>query len=562
MTAPADTRVLWPYVDCGEPGTVERHRHEVQARAVDGAERALAEHGSALVVLPTGLGKTVCFAELTRRYVEERGERVLIVAHTEELISQAVEKIQRFGGAGLRIEVEMAERSATIDGLYSPDVVVASVQSLCRPNRLARFPADYFGLVVIDEAHHATATTYRKIVDHFRGSVLDESGIVRIDYEESTHVLGVTATPDRRDCRALGDLFAASAFVYELREAIAAGLLVRMSVQTTLLPELDLSGMRMVAGDLSQGQLDERIKPALHPAAVKVAVQAGIRRTLAFLPSVATAHAFADYLREEGMSAAALDGSAPEEQRRFVVEQFRRGDIQALCNCALFTEGFDVPEVSCIAVLRPTTSRALYSQMIGRGTRLSPGKADLLVLDFPGVGFERKLVTPLDVLGGITDEDILRKLQAVLARAEAAGLPIDLLSAEAEAQIEDREEKERAAADRLRRGKQAQEIDVLGHEREAEPEWKVALRERWKLKPKEIIQYAPDEEHARRLVAWLVERRKAGMCSFRQGMLLRSKGLPARNVSFETASQWINGIAAAEWSVPGWVWAEAKEFGE
>src|SRR3990167_3711722 len=117
----------------------------------------------------------------------------------------------------------MAERSATIDGLYSPDVVVASVQSLCRPNRLARFPADYFGLVVIDEAHHATATTYRKIVDHFLGSVLDESGIVRIDYEESTHVLGVTATPDRRDCRALGDLFAASAFVYELREAIAAG---------------------------------------------------------------------------------------------------------------------------------------------------------------------------------------------------------------------------------------------------------------------------------------------------------------------------------------------------
>lgn len=559
-------RTLWPHANKGEPDTWERRRHEMQDEAVEAAEIALAEEGSALVVVPTGGGKTVIFSELARRYVEHRGERVLVVAHTTELIEQAVRSVRMFGGEDLRIEVEKAEKRVAIDGLYTPDVVVASVQSLSRKSRLTRFPPDYFGLVIFDEADLAMAATWRRVADYFRGAKFDETGLVRTEFSEATHLFGVTATPDRLDRRALGDLFSTTAYTYEIRDAIKAGILCEFDALTTLLPELDLSSVRTLGGDLSVEQLDAAMQPALQPAAVKVSVLAGIRKTVAFLPSVATAHAFASYLRQEGMTAEAIDGSSTPEHRRAVFDRFREGDTQCLCNCAIATRGVDVPDVECVAMLRPTQSRALFSQMIGRGLRPKAGKR-LLVLDFPGVGCTKQLITPMDVLGGVTDEDVRRKFLAKLEAAEEAGMAVDLLDLEAEAQEEDREEKERAAAEKLRRGKEREKLDLLGSDRDKEPTWKTELREKWKVKDFEIVKYAPNEERGKAMLVWLAKQKRAGMCTWRMGMTLKSRGLPDSSewgwsrVSFAVAHDWIDGISSTGWkSVPQWVRDEAREF--
>ena len=195
-------RALWPLVT----------PYPIQENAVDAAELALHEAGSSLMVLPTGLGKTVCFAELARRYRDEHGLRTLVVAHTEELIDQAADKMVRFGG--LSVGIEMAERRVDITNeLYPVDVVITSMQSMSRPSRLARYPSDSFGLIVIDEAHRSAAVSYGKIIDHFRGIIRDEKG-EPAGVLESTHLLGVTATPDRRDRKALSDIFDSVAFVY------------------------------------------------------------------------------------------------------------------------------------------------------------------------------------------------------------------------------------------------------------------------------------------------------------------------------------------------------------
>jgi len=528
----ADRTPTWPRVT----------PYAVQGKAVDACEMSLAEHGSSLLVLPTGTGKTICFAELARRYWDDRGERVLVIAHRQELVRQAADKIERY--AGLQVGIEMSTEKVDSGSLFcTPPVVIGSVQSF-NPSRLARYEADAFGLVIIDEAHHSIGKTYRRVIDHFRGSVFDASGIVRTGYDQSTHLLGVTATPDRADRRALGDVFADVAYTYELRDAIDDGHLVPMQVITAVMPELDLSGVRKVAGDFNQGQLDDALKPALQPAAVKVAVHAGVRPTMAFLPSVATAHAFASYLRAEGMTALALDGTSAPEDRRDTLRKFRSGEVQCLCNCALFTEGFDEPSISCVAILRPTMSRTLYAQMIGRGTRLAPGKGDLLVLDMPGVGCDDRmqLVTPADVLGGITDDDVRRKARELLAEAGLETCALDELIDRAEAAVTD--DRERAAAKQLRRGRKAEKLDILGSDGDAQrPRWMKELS-RFGLTDSEV---GTDEERGQQLIAACRHRRSAGLCSWKQAKLLTKRDLPTTAVTFEVAHRWIDDIASRRW---------------
>lgn len=239
---------------------------------------------------------------------------------------------------------------------------------------------------IVHNCHHAPAASYRRIVDRF----------------PSAKVLGVTATPDRGDGGAMGKVFESVAFRYELRGAIGDGWLAPIVARRINVEGIDLRRVRMHHGDLDQSELsaamtDER---ALHEVVAPLVEQAGDRLTIVFGVDVAHAHRLAEVInRHRPRSAMAVDGSAKPAERAAALAMFADGRVRFLVNCALFTEGFDEPSIACVAVARPTMSRALYCQMIGRGTRKHPGKADCLVLDFVG-NSRHRLAGPEDALAG------------------------------------------------------------------------------------------------------------------------------------------------------------------
>ena len=308
-----------------------------------------------LLVLPTGTGKTIVFASVAADQVRA-GDRVLILAHRGELLEQAADKLQR--STGLVSAVEKAE-STCLNSWFR--VVVGSVQTLQRPARLERFPRDYFGTIIIDEAHHAITDGYRRILDYF----------------ESAKVLGVTATPDRGDMRNLGEVFDSLAYEYKLTDAIKEGYLCKIMAQTIPL-QLDISGVALSGGDYAVGELGTALDPYLEQIAAEMVQRCRGRKTVVFLPLIKTSQKFRDLLNAKGFQAAEVNGQSAD--RKEVLADFDAGKYNVLCNSMLLTEGWDCPSVDCVVVLRPTKVRSLYSQMVGRGTRLAEGKTDLLLL--------------------------------------------------------------------------------------------------------------------------------------------------------------------------------------
>ena len=380
---------------------------DYQIEALAAIDREHAAHRSTLLVLATGLGKTTVFAEhIARRHVD--GGLALVVAHREELVQQAARVLEQ---TGLRVGVEMAEqRDGTslqmpLSGRGLPDVVVASVQTLSRRSRLAKFDCARVHTVVVDEAHHATASTYVRVLDAM----------------PLAKVLGVTATPDRADKIGLRDLFETCAYRLELRDGIARGWLAPIRAEAVVCADLDLSQVRSRCGDLDEHELQLAIgrDAVLHQIAGPLAQRSEGRPTIVFVPGVQVARDLAEMLTAYGMPARSVDGETDRDVRRETIAAYARGELRALVNCGVFVEGFDSPRTSCIAIARPTSSRSLYAQMIGRGTRTAPGKNDLLVLDFVGAVGRHSLVGPLDVLGGEPLPDRVRELAAA-ALAEGA----------------------------------------------------------------------------------------------------------------------------------------------
>lgn len=314
-------------------------------------------HRKTLLVLPTGCGKTVVFCKIAENEVAE-GHRVLILAHREELLSQAADKMTKVTGLGCARE---KASESCLDSWFR--ITVGSVQTLQREKRLAAFPQDYFNTIIIDEAHHALATGYQTILNHFY----------------SANVLGVTATPDRGDRRDLGSVFDSLAYEYTLPKAIKEGYLVPIKALTVPL-KLDMTGVSMQNGDYKASEVGSALDPYLDEIAEQISEKCADRKTVIFLPLVATSQKMRDKLTEHGMRAAEVNGES--ENRRDILDAFDRGEYDVLCNSMLLTEGWDCPSVDCVVVLRPTKSRALYCQMVGRGTRLAPGKDHLLLLDF------------------------------------------------------------------------------------------------------------------------------------------------------------------------------------
>jgi superfamily II DNA or RNA helicase len=326
--------------------------------------------------MPTGTGKTVAFTTLAARM----GCLTLVVVHRDELVRQT---LRTFGACWptAAVGVVQADRNEWL-GRHA---VVGMVQSL--RTRLHQFPPDYFGLVVVDEAHHAPADSYRMVTDHFRPHFL----------------LGCTATPDRLDGQGLDDLFGEKPlYVYELQQAIKDGRLVRIR-QYAIKTQISLDGVANRGGDFAPEALGKAVLQAgrTRAAVEALAEFAYDRKTIAFCVNLEHVDQMQEALLESGFSAESITGRMPVEERRRILEDYAAGKFQVLVNCEIATEGFDEPSIDCVLMARPTQSRSLYQQMVGRGLRLCPptNKDDCLVLDVTDNCRTRRLMTANSLLG-------------------------------------------------------------------------------------------------------------------------------------------------------------------
>ena len=491
-----------------------------------------------LLVLPTGCGKTIVFAKVTEDRIRQ-GSRVLILAHRGELLEQAADKIAR--STRLGCAVEKAEQSCLGSWFR---VVVGSVQTLMREKRLNRFPEDYFGTIIIDEAHHCISDSYRKVLNHF----------------PEAQVLGVTATPDRGDMRNLGEVFDSLAYEYTLPRAIREGYLSPIKAMTIPL-KLSLAGVSIQAGDFKAGDIATALNPYLYQIADEMAKYCMDRKTVVFLPLVKTSQKFRDILLEKGFKAAEVNGESRD--RKEILEAFDRGDYNVLCNSMLLTEGWDCPSVDCIVVLRPTKVRSLYSQMVGRGTRLHPGKEHLLLLDFLWHTERHELCHPASLI--CENEDVARKMTADLEAA--AGCPVDLEEVEKKASEEVVAEREEALAAKLAEMKHRKKrlVDPLQFEMSIKAEdlagyvpsfgWETSPPSDKQKAALEKLGICPDEidnsGKAEKLLDRLAVRRNEGLTTPKQIRFLESRGFQHVGTwQFDTAKKLIDRIAANGWRIP------------
>lgn len=494
-------------------------------------------HKRTLLVLPTGTGKTIVFAAVAEDQVR-RGERVLVLAHRGELLEQAAQKIGTVSGLGCA--VEKAEQSSA-GSWYR--ITVGSVQTLMREKRLDRFEPDHYGTIIVDEAHHILSDSYQRVLDHF----------------PDANVLGVTATPDRGDMRNLGQYFDSLAYEYRITQAIKDGYLCKIKAQTIPL-KLDMSGVSTQAGDYKAADVGHALDPYLDKIADEMRTYCAGRKTVVFLPLIETSRRFCALLQARGIRAAEVNGNS--EDRAEILADFATGEYDVLCNSMLLTEGWDCPSVDCIVVLRPTKIRSLYCQMIGRGTRLAPGKDHLLVLDFLWHTTRHELCRPACLI--CESPEVADKMTENLEQAEEA---MDLEAAEAIAQTDVIAQREEALAKMLeeQRHRKRALVDPLQFEYSIQAEdlssyapafpadmapptkKQLELLERRGIFPDEITCFGK----AQMIINRLMKRQEDGLTTPKQIRLLERYGfVHVGEWDFHEASRMISRISQAGWRVP------------
>lgn len=488
---------------------------------------------STLLVLPTGTGKTVTFGNVARRTME-RGGKALILAHRGELIDQAANTLDAIG---VEAAIEKADQYAR--QLFEPGCVIATVQTM-RGKRLESWDPNHFRVIITDEAHHATADSYQRIYRHFRGA----------------RHLGVTATADRADEDSLSDVFESVAYELSLWDAMTAPdpgpFLCRLKVVQCDV-KIDLRGIKTSGGDFDVHELERRISPLMGTLANAVRQEVGRRPTLVFTPDVGSAQAMATALQSMGLSADWISGD--DVNRADKIRALKAGETQILCNCMLLTEGFDCPSIAAIVLCRPTKSRPLYAQMVGRGTRIHPGKSDCLIIDFDYLTTKHDLVKPVELFDTThTDDEVMALAQKIASETKGA----DLLEA-----IE-RAEKEHKERQVLRI--QAREREIKYRRVSYDPaDVYETFGLPWRGKsPDKIIHKATEGQvkylsncfkvtnsqgmskaSASTLIDYLSTRRKEGLATMKQVRWAIKMGLPAdqaRKLTFEEASAYLDSV--------------------
>lgn len=406
---------------------------------------AMSETRPALLVLPTGMGKTVVMVEMARRMCARVAKPVLLLVHREELAAQAKARLERDGFWVLVEKAEQRPPPAQIveAATQRPTVVIGSVPTMRQKQRRQRLRPDLFSLIMVDEAHHAIAKSYRGVLEHFEAPVI-----------------GVTATAGRKG---LADHFQV-AYQKTLLEGVEGGWLVPPRFFVVENSAWDLSGLRICGGrDVSDAELAESFGEEAFAEFVRL-LEETLRehgQGLVFTPSVAAAAQAARWLAARAVSAAFVEAKTPADDRRRMVERFRAGHLTALCNCGVLTEGFDAPDSRVVAMARPTKSQTLYTQIIGRGLRplaaviagvesakerreriAASDKPYAFILDVQGTGarFADKLVSPASLLPGVEQvEEAASKLKTTETEFD-----FDALRAEAAAMHRTLEERRRA----------------------------------------------------------------------------------------------------------------------
>ncbi len=521
-----------------------------QAEGIAAVHKSHETNDSTLVVAATGTGKSVLFAEVADKYLLE-GKRVLCLAHRKELVQQNANTLQWVTGES--VDIEMAELFAS----NRSRVVSASVQTMSQAKRLERWAKDHFALVIADEAHHFFSPTFKKILDHF-----------------DAKILGVTATPDRGDEKALGKVFGDVAFVFDIVDGIDQGFLVPVRGKSVRIDDINLSTIGKTAGDLAAGELDEEMLRHIEGIVQKTLELEPDRQGIWFWPGVKSAELACDRLNAIRPGCCAfVSGETPKEERDTIFRDFKRGVFQHLSNCAVVVEGTDLPSANMVVMGRPTLSRAFYAQAIGRGLRPQPGlvdpvvgkegaaerraliaassKPDCAVIDFCGNSGRHTLVTPEDILGGdYTDEEV--KLAKKMAEGEACG-------ADVMANLEAARRELKAMMARLQSKVKAtvtefSPFSVLnmtppdsGAEKFRE-DMTPAQAERLSkhnIKPAQMKGLSKLE--AQRLLGSLEKRRNLGLCSFNQLKVLQAHCDPPVNLPFRQASKAMQYLADSGW---------------
>lgn len=485
-----------------------------QQEFLSAVRRDFAEHNHVLGVAATGSGKTILASELMRDW---KGN-CLFLADAQELVHQNADKYQSYSGEIAAIE--MADSTA----LLGDRVVIATTQSICR--RLEKWPRAYFSLIIVDEAHRNTlGAMAAQVLRHF----------------DSAKVLGVTATPFRSDRRQLGSFYEKIAVEISLPRLIKEGWLSRILIKSVPLP-VDLSQVRTTAGDYNEADLGDAIEPHLRKAAQLLAEHARERKTVAFLPLIATSQAFVQACQDEGLRAVHVDG-----KNRDGLRAYERGEYDIVSNASLLTTGWDHPRTDCVFILRPTKSLSLFQQMVGRGTRIANGKENLLLLDPLFLTDDHSLIRPARLIAHSQQEaDELGELLC-------GGNAMDLLDAE-DAVVQMREsklaEKLQLAARRKPRAVDAMEfclslkaIDVA--EYEPELSWESKAPSDRQL---EVLSRAGFDTnqilcrgHASKILDLLFMRRNMRLASPKQVMWLHRTGHPSpATATAEEASNWLS----------------------
>ncbi len=538
-----------------------------QEQAVEAVFQEWRENQSTLLVMPTGTGKTQVFSTVIKRMSPARA---LVLAHREELIWQAVKRIESLG---LSTSVEMADLVASAWIWERTPVVVSTIQTQIAGNngngRMMRFDPIDFGLLIIDEAHHATSPSYRKVIDYYKRN-------------PDLRVLGVTATPDRADEQALGQVFQSAAFDYEILDAINDGWLTPIEQQMVSIEGLDFSHIRTTAGDLNGADLAAVMEAEknLQGIAASSLEIIGDRRTLVFTASVKQAEMLAEiFNRHRNGMANWICGETVKDQRRKSLNDFYHGRTQVMVNCGVLSEGYDSPGIQVVIQARPTKSRCLYSQQIGRGTRPLPGIVDglgsaeerqaaitasskprLLVVDFVGNSGRHKLITVADILGGkLSDEVIALAEERAKKKAVAVNMADELEKAQSDIQKKTEERNRREAARKAHLVAKAQfnmrsvnPFDLFQLQPVRARGWdnakQLSEKQRSLLLRHGINPANMPYSQSKQLLNEMFRRWDKKLCTLKQAKILRARGIDVREVTMAQASKLIDDIAARE----GW----------